>query len=206
MVLIAKFPQVLAVHGDVKARSPKELIALAHASPGALNYGSSGSGSTGHLITESFLTQTGSQVTHVPFRGGGPAVQALVGGSVQMVIAGLPSFAAHLHTDRIRLLAVTSAERWAGTPDVPTIAESAVPGFDLGSWVVIAAPAKTSPDILRKFSVETVKALAVENVRARLRQAGASPVGGAPEDALHFHRAEFEKWGAIVRTTGAKAE
>ena len=206
VVHIAKFPQVLAVHGDVKAQNAKELVALAKAQPGALNYGSGGSGSTGHLITESFLTQAGIKVTHVPFRGGAPAVQALLGGTVHMVIDGLPSFTAHLGAGRIRLLAITSGERWPGTPEVPTIAESAVPGFDLGYWVVIAAPAKTPADILRRFAAEAVKALQVDDVRGRLRQVGASAAGGTPEEAQRFQRGEFEKWGALVRATGAKVE
>lgn len=206
VVQIAKFPQVLAVHGDVKAQTVRELLALARAQPGSLNYGSGGSGSTGHLITESFLTQAGIKVTHVPFRGGAPAVQALLGGTVQMVIDGLPSFTAHLGSGRIRLLGITSGERWPGTPEVPTIAEAAVPGFDLGSWVVIAAPARTTPEILRKFATEATKAAQVEDVRARLRQAGASAAGSTPEEALRFQRAEYEKWGAIVKATGAKAE
>ncbi|MBL8382144.1 MAG: tripartite tricarboxylate transporter substrate binding protein [Burkholderiales bacterium] len=206
VVHIAKFPQVLAVHGEVKAQTVRDLIALAKAQPGTINYGSSGSGSTGHLITESFLTQAGIKATHVPFRGGAPAVQALLGGTVQMVIDGLPSFTAHLGTGRIRLLGITSAERWPGTPDVPTIAEAAVPGFDLGSWVVIAAPAKTPAEILRRFASEATRAAQVEDVRARLRQAGASAAGSTPEEAMRFQRAEYEKWGAIVRMTGAKAE
>lgn len=206
VVHIAKFPQVLAVHGEVKAQTVRDLIALAKAQPGAINYGSGGSGSTGHLITESFLTQAGIKVTHVPFRGGAPAVQALLGGTVQMVIDGLPSFTAHMGTGRIRLLGITSGERWPGTPEVPTIAESGVPGFDLGSWVVIAAPAKTPTDILRKFASEATKAAQVEDVRTRLRQAGASAAGSTPEEAMRFQRAEYEKWGAIVRATGAKAD
>jgi tripartite-type tricarboxylate transporter receptor subunit TctC len=206
VVHIAKFPQVLAVHANVSAQNTKELVALAKAQPGVLTFGSGGSGSTGHLITESFMNQAGIKILHVPFRGGAPAVQALLSGTVDMVIDGLPSFTAHLGSGRIRLIAITSSERWIGMPEVPTIAESAVPGFDFGSWVVIAAPAKTPADILRKFAAETVKALQVADVRARLRQVGANAAGGTPEEALRFQRAEFERWGALVKITGAKAE
>jgi tripartite-type tricarboxylate transporter receptor subunit TctC len=203
---VARFPQVLAVHAGVPAKSLAELIALAKAQPGKLDYGSSGNGSTGHLITESFLSQAGIRMTHVPFRGGGPAVQALVGGQLQMVIDGLPSFAAHLQGGRIRLLGITSSGRWPDLPEVPAIGESAVPGFDLGSWVILFAPAKTPPEILRRLAAETTKAVGVAEVQARLRQVGALPAGGTPEDAARFHRAEYEKWGAIVRATGAKAD
>jgi len=205
-VHVARFPQVLAVHADVPAKTLAELVALARAEPGKLNYGSSGNGSTGHLITASFLSQAGIRMTHVPFRGGAPAVQALAGGQVQMVIDGLPSFTAYLPGGRLRLLGITSAERWPELPDVPAIGEAVVPGFDLGSWVVLFAPAKTPPDILRRFAAETTKALGAADVQARLRQVGALAAGGTPEDAARFHQAEYEKWGAVVRASGAKAD
>jgi tripartite-type tricarboxylate transporter receptor subunit TctC len=202
---VARFPQVLAVHADVPAGTLHELLALAKKAPGTLNYGSSGNGSTGHLITESFLSQAGIRMTHVPFRGGAPAVQALVGGQIHMVIDGLPSFASHLQGGRIKLLGITSATRWPELPEVPAIGESAVRGFDMGSWVILFAPTKTPPQILRRLAAETTKALAVADVQARLRQVGALPAGGTPEDAARFHRSEFERWGAVVRATGAKA-
>lgn len=203
---VARFPQVLAVHDSVPARNLAELLTLAKAQPGALNYGSSGNGSTGHLITESFLAQAGIRMTHVPFRGGAPAVQALVGGQVQMVIDGLPSFASHLQGGRIRLLGITSSGRWPDLPEVPAIGESAVAGFDLGSWVVLFAPTRTPPEILRRLAAETTKAVAVGEVQVRLRQVGALPAGGTPEDASRFHAAEFSKWGAIVRAVGVRAD
>lgn len=203
---VARFPQVLAVHADVPASTLQELLALTKKAPGTLNYGSSGNGSTGHLITESFLSQAGIRMTHVPFRGGAPAVQALVGGQIHMVIDGLPSFASHLQGGRIKLLGITSAARWPELPAVPAIGESAVRGFDMGSWVILFAPTKTSPEILRRLAAETTKALAVADVQARLRQVGALPAGGTPEDAARFHRSEFERWGAVVRATGAKAD
>jgi tripartite-type tricarboxylate transporter receptor subunit TctC len=205
-VHVARFPQVLAVHSAVPAANLAELLALARRESGRLNYGSGGNGSTGHLITASFLSQAGVQMTHVPFRGGAPAVQALVGGQVQMVIDGLPSFAAHLQGGRIRLLGITSATRWPDLQEVPPIGESAVPGFDMGSWVVLFAPARTPGDILRRLAAETTKAVAVPEVQARLRQVGALPAGGTPEDATRFHRSEYERWGAVVRASGAKPD
>jgi tripartite-type tricarboxylate transporter receptor subunit TctC len=205
-VHVARFPQVLAVHSSVPASNLAELLALAKKDPARLNYGSAGTGSTGHLITESFLSQAGVRMTHVPFRGGGPAVQALIGGQLQMVIDGMPSFASHLQGGRIRILGITSATRWPELPDVPAISEAAVPGFDMGSWVVLFAPAKTPPEILRKLAAETTKAVAAPEVQARLRQVGALPAGGTPEDAARFHRAEYERWGTVVRATGAKPE
>lgn len=206
VVHFASFPQVLGAHAELPAQSLTELIAMAKREPGKLNYGSGGNGSTGHLITESFLLQAGIKITHVPFRGGGPAVQGLAAGQVHMVIDGLPSFAAQLQSGRIRVLAITSKERWPEMPNVPAIGESAVPGFDLSSWALIAAPAKTPEVVIRRFAAETVKALARDDIRTRLRQVGALPVGGTPEEAQRFHRAEYEKWGNVVRTTGAKPD
>ncbi len=206
VVHFASFPQVLGVHSSVPAQSLAELIAMAKREPGKLNYGSGGNGSTGHLITEAFLRQAGIKITHVPFRGGGPAVQGLAGGQVHLVIDGLPSFASQLQSGRIRVLAVTSKDRWPEMPNVPSIGESAVPGFDLSSWALIAAPVKTPDEVLRRFAAETTKALAREDIQARLRQVGALAVGGTPEGALRFHRAEYEKWGNVVRTTGAKPD
>lgn len=205
-VHVARFPQVLAVHADVPATNLQELLALAKKEPGKLNYGSSGNGSTGHLITESFLSQAGIKMTHVPFRGGAPAVQALVGGQIHMVIDGLPSFASHLQGGRIKLLGITFATRWPELPEVPAIGESAVPGFDMGSWVILFGPTGTPTEILRRFAAETSKALGGSGVQARLRQVGALPAGGTPDDAARFHRSEFERWGAVVRATGAKAD
>jgi len=206
VVHFASFPQVLGVYNEVPAQTLADLIALAKREPGKLNYGSGGNGSTGHLITEAFLRQAGIRITHVPFRGGGPAVQGLAGGQVHLVIDGLPSFASQLQSGRIRVLAVTSKDRWPEMPSVPAIGETAVPGFDLSSWALIAAPVKTPENVLRRFAAETTKALAREDVQARLRQVGALPAGGTPEQALRFHRAEYEKWGNVVRTTGAKPD
>ena len=205
-VHVARFPQVLAVHADVPAKTLAELVALAKADPGRLNFGSSGNGSTGHLITESFLARAGIRMTHVPFRGGAPAIQALAGGHVQMVIDGLPSFASVMDGGRVRLLGITSQQRWPELPEVPAIAERTVPGFDMGSWVVMFAPAGTPPEVLSRFATETTRALADPEVQARLRKVGALPAGGTPEDAARFHRAEFEQWGAVVKSTGAKPD
>lgn len=206
VVYVARFPQVLAVNASIPAKTTAELIALAKSQPNKLNYGSGGTGSTGHLITASFLQQAGIQVTHVPFRGGALAVQALLAGEVQMVIDGLPSFTAHLQAGRIRVLAVTTSDRWPGLPDVPTISESAVSGFDLSSWTLLAAPIGTPPTIVARLAHEINTALKNEVVRARLQQVGATPAGGTPGVAFKFHRAEYEKWKRVVQVSGAKVE
>ena len=204
-VHVARFPQVLAVHADVPARDLAEFLALAKREGTKLNYGSSGNGSTGHLITESFLTQAGLKMTHVPFRGGAPAVQALVGGQLQMVIDGLPSFVSHLQGGRIRILGITSSQRWPDLPEVPAIGER-VAGFDMGSWVILFAPRGTPAGILNRLAAEATKAVGDPEVQARLRQVGALPAGGTPDQAAAFHRAEFTRWGAAVKASGAKAD
>jgi tripartite-type tricarboxylate transporter receptor subunit TctC len=206
VVHVARFPQVLAVNASFPVKSTAELIALAKSQPNKLNYGSGGTGSTGHLITASFLQQAGIQVTHVPFRGGALAVQALLAAEVHMVIDGLPSFTAHLQAGRIRILAVTTSDRWPGLPEVPTISESAVAGFDLSSWTLLAAPAGTPPTVVARLAQEVNTALKNEDVRARLQQIGATPVGGTPAAAFKFHRAEYEKWKRVVQVSGAKVE
>jgi len=206
VVHVARFPQVVAVNNDVAAKTLQELVALAKAEPGRLDYGSSGNGSTGHLITETFLSQAGIRMTHVPFRGGSLAVQALAGGHVKMVIDGLPSFTAMQDGGRIRLLAITSAQRWPDLPDLPTVAEAGVPAFDMGSWVILFAPTGTPQEIVTRLAAETTRALADPEVQARQRHDLAQPAGGTPAEAMRFHRAEHERWGAAVRATGVKAD
>jgi len=203
---VASFPQVLAINSRVDATSLDAFVALGRARPGALNYGSSGNASTGHLITATFLSQAGITAQHVPFRGGGPAVQALVAGDVQFVIDGLPSFLGHLQSGAVRVIGITSAQRWPALPEVPAIGESVVPGFDLGSWVVLAAPRETPEPVMAQFAAAIDRALATTTVRERLMQTGALPVGGPPDVARRFHEAELTKWRRVVEISGARID
>ncbi|WP_270934541.1 Bug family tripartite tricarboxylate transporter substrate binding protein [Falsiroseomonas oryzae] len=206
MAHVATFPQVLVVNPRVPVQTTEELIALARARPGQLNYGSGGNGSTGHLITAMFLHQAGVEVVHVPFRGGAPAAQALVTGDVQFVIDGLPTWLSYMGTPQIRILGITSAQRWPALPDVPAIGERAVPGFDLGSWVVLAAPTGTPAEVGERLAELVNRAVANDEVRRRLAAAGALPAGGTPEHARRFQRAELEKWGRVVQVSGARVD
>jgi tripartite-type tricarboxylate transporter receptor subunit TctC len=203
---VASFPQVLVIHPSLPATTLQEFIALARREPGRLAYGSSGNASTGHLITEMFRSEAGIQLEHAPFRGGAPAAQALVAGTVQMVIDGLPTWLSYMSGNQIRVLAVTSAQRWPGLPDVPTIAEAAIPGFDLGSWVVLAAPTGTPAPILERFAAEVDRAVSRDDVRQRLATVGALPVGGTAADAQRFQREELAKWQRVVQVSGARVE
>ena len=203
---VATFPQVLAVSRKIPAANLSDFIAYVKARPKALNFGSSGIGSTGHLITAMFLHRAGLDAVHIPFRGGGPAAQALVAGDVDFVIDGLPTFQGLVGTDKVSIVAITSAKRSPNLPDVPAIGETAVPGFDLSSWVVFAAPKGTPKDIVDRFAAEVNKVLASDEVKNRLLEVGALPAGGSPEDAARFQRSELAKWKEVVEVSGAKME
>ena len=203
---VATFPQVLAVSRKIPAANLSDFIAYVKARPKALNFGSSGIGSTGHLITAMFLHRARLDAVHIPFRGGGPAAQALVAGEVDFVIDGLPTFQGLVATDRVSVVAITSAKRSPNLPDVPAIGETAVPGFDLSSWVVFAAPKGTPKNIVDRFSAEVSKVLASPEVKNRLLEVGALPAGGSPEDAARFHRSELANWKEVVEVSGAKME
>ena len=203
---VATFPQVLAVSRKIPAANLSDFIAYVKARPKGLNFGSSGIGSTGHLITAMFLHRAGLDAVHIPFRGGGPAAQALVAGDVEFVIDGLPTFQGLVGTDKVSIVAITSAKRSPNLPDVPAIGEMAVPGFDLSSWVVFAAPKGTTKDVVDRFAAEVNKVLASGEVNNRLLEVGALPAGGSPEDAARFQRSELTKWKEVVDVSGTKME
>ena len=203
---VATFPQVLAVSRKIPAANLSDFIAYVKARPKGLNFGSSGIGSTGHLITAMFLHRAGLDAVHIPFRGGGPAAQALVAGDVDFVIDGLPTFQGLVGTDKVSIVAITSAKRSPNLPDVPAIGEMAVPGFDLSSWVVFAAPKGTPKDVVDRFAAEVNKVLASGEVNNRLLEVGALPAGGSPEDAARFQRSELTKWKEVVEVSGTKME
>ena len=203
---VATFPQILAVSRKIPAANLSDFTAHLKARPKALNFGSSGIGSTGHLITAMFLHRAGLDAVHIPFRGGGPAAQALVARDVDFVIDGLPTFQGFVGTDKVSIVAITSAKRSPNLPDVPAIGEMAVPGFDLSSWVVFAAPKGTPKNVADRFAAEVNKVLASDEVKNRLLEVGALPAGGSPEDAARFQRSELAKWKEVVEVSGAKME
>jgi tripartite-type tricarboxylate transporter receptor subunit TctC len=203
---VATFPQILAVSRKIPAANLSDFTEHLKARPKALNFGSSGIGSTGHLITAMFLHRAGLDAVHIPFRGGGPAAQALVAGDVDFVIDGLPTFQGFVGTDKVSIVAITSAKRSPNLPDVPAIGEMAVPGFDLSSWVVFAAPKGTPKNVADRFAAEVNKVLASDEVKNRLLEVGALPAGGSPEDAARFQRSELAKWKEVVEVSGAKME
>jgi len=203
---IASFPQLLAVHSSLPARSFQELIALARSRPGWILYASSGVGSTSHLMGEYFANQAGVKLTHVPYRGGSLPVQALLSGEVMMTFDGLPAFASHLQSGRIRVLGVTTAKRSPNIPAISAVAESAIPGFNLFSWVLFVTAKGLPSEAADRISSEITRAVSSPEMRARFAEVGADPVGTNVAGAMQFLRAEMAKWKQIVEVSGARAD
>jgi len=206
VILVAGVPNVLVVNPSLPVNSVQELIAYAKANPGKLNFASSGSGTSIHLSGELFKTMTGVQMTHIPYKGSAPALTDLIGGQVQLMFDNLPSSLAFIKAGKLRALAVTSATRSAALPDVPTIAESGVPGFEASSWFGLLAPAGTPRDIVTKVNADTAKWLASPDAKEKLAAQGAVAAGGSPEDFAKHIQAETAKWARVVKESGAKVE
>jgi len=197
---------VLVVHPSVPASSVAELVAYAKANPGKLAYGSAGSGSLPHLAGELFKSQTGIEMVHVPYKGGGPMVTDLLGGTVQVVIGDQANLMPHVKSGKLRALAVASAKRSPNQPELPTIAEAGVPGFQAVAWNALVGPAGMPPDVVKRVHEAFAKAMAQPAVREKLLGGGLEPVGDSPEDLARFIPAEMAKWSKIARDVGAKAE
>ena len=204
--LIAQVPLILVVNPGLPVKSVQELIALGKAEPNRLNFGSSGNAAAPHLAGESFKIATGIQMQHVPYKGSAPARTDLIGGQVQLIFDSMPSAMPHVKSGKIRALAVTTAKRSPTVPELPTIAESGVPGFDISTWYGVWAPAGTPKDIVNKVSAEIAKALQQPAVRERLAALGAEPVGNTPEEFAAYCQSELAKWSKIVRESGARAD
>ena len=197
---------VLIVHPSVPAKSVAELVAYAKANPGKLSYGSAGSGSLPHLGTELFKAQTGTDIVHVPYKGGGPMVTDLLGGTVQMVIADQANLMPHVTSGKLRALAVATPKRSPNAPELPTIAESGLAGYDATAWQGMLGPAGMPPDIVQRLNDAMNKVMAMPAVRERLVSGGLEPVGGTPADFGRFIASETAKWTKISKAVGAKAE
>ena len=206
VTLVATVPNVLVVNPEVPANSVAELIALAKEKPGELNFASSGNGSSIHLSGELFKAMTGVDIVHVPYKGSGPAVVDLLGGQVQMMFDNLPSSAPQIKAGKLRPLGVTSKERSPTLPDVPTIAEAGVPGYEALSWFGVLVPAGTPDAIVAKLQNEIAKALADPAMRERFAELGAVPVGGTSAEFADLITAETAKWAKVVQDAGIKLE
>ncbi|WP_426958706.1 Bug family tripartite tricarboxylate transporter substrate binding protein [Muricoccus radiodurans] len=199
------FPQVMVVAPSSPIRTLADLVAAAKARPGGLNYASSGNGTTSHLAFELLRAATGIEIVHVPFRGGTPAVQAVMQNEVQLAVEGLPSLPGFLSAGQLRPIAVTSSERSPMLPDVPAVAET-VPGFDAAAWIIYFAPAGTPAPLVERLSAEIRTSLNRPSVRDRLLEQGATIIGADPAATTAFHRAELEKWRRAVSLSGARVD
>jgi tripartite-type tricarboxylate transporter receptor subunit TctC len=206
VILVAGVPNVLVVNNAVPANSVAELIAYAKANPGKLNFASSGNGTSIHLSGELFKVMAGVQMTHIPYKGSAPALQDLLGGQVQLMFDNLPPSLPQIKAGKVRALAVTSLTRAPALPDVPTVAESGLPGFEASSWFGILAPAGTPPAIVAKLNAEIAKWLATPEAKEQLAKQGANAAGGTPEDFAKHIAAETAKWAKVVKDSGAKID
>lgn len=206
IIWTASVPQVLVVHPSVPVKNVRELIALAKAHPDQLIYGSTGSGAINHLAGELFKMMTGVKMIHVPYKGGGPAAIALLSGEVSLVFAEPATIVQHIKSGKVRALAVTTPKRSLGLPDLPTIAESGVPGYDVTSWNGMLAPAGTPHEIISRLNAEFNKAISVPDMRARMIENGYEPVGGEPERFGELIHSEIAKWAKVVKASGMKVD
>jgi tripartite-type tricarboxylate transporter receptor subunit TctC len=203
---LASTPNVLIVNPAIQAANVREFIAYAKANPGKLNFGSGSTGSAGHLAGELFKTMAGVDLVHVPYKGAAPAMQDLIGGQIQVMFDNLASAQGQVRAGKVRALAVTTAQRSALAPDLPTIAESGLPGFDISTWFGIFVPAGTPRDVVDRLHTEFVKALAAPDVREKMVNLGAEPVGNKPEEFAAYIRREAEKYARVIKASGAKAD
>ena len=207
--LAAQSPYVLAVHPNVKANSVQELINLARAQPGKLSYGSVGVGSLAHLMMELFKSSTrmnAGDMVHVPYKGGAPSTTGLLSGEIQTIFTPISTVMPHVKAGRVRALAVSSAKRVELAPELPSVAEAGVPGFDGTSWYPFFAPARTPPAIIQKINGDIHRVLQKPEVRSRFLAMGMVPVGGAPEVLRDYLAVEIARWGKVIADTGVKAE
>lgn len=206
ITLLAEAPNLLVVHPSLPARNVKELIAISKKHPGQINYGSSGIGTTVHLSGELFQYMTGAKWVHIPYKGGGPAVIELIAGQTSIYFGNMPTVIGHARAGKLRPLAVTSSKRSAAEPEIPTVAESGVPGFDVTAWYGVSAPIKTPRPIIEKLNAEFVRAVKSPDLRDRLIAQGADPVGNTPEQYAAFVQNEITKWAKVIKAAGIKGE
>ena len=206
IIQLAAVPQIVVVHPSLPARNVKELIALCKARPDQLSYASSGNGAINHLTGELFKMKTGTRIVHVPYKGGGPAAIALLSGEVGMIFGEPASMMGFLKAGKLRALAVTSAKRALALPDLPTLIEAGVAGYDVTSWNGILAPAATPKEIIGRLNAELNKIIAQPAMRERMIGLGYEPVGGAPERFAAFIRSEIAKWAPVVKAANVRID
>ncbi len=202
ITLVASAPNVLVVGPALPIKSVADLIKAAKANPGKLTYGSSGNLGSPHLAGELFELMTGTDMVHVPYKGAASAMVDLIGGRISMSFASLPSAITHIRAGRLHPIAVTSEKRFPLTPDLPTMSESGLPGFETTAWQGLVAPARTPHAIIKRLNAESVQVINQPAMRDRMIQNGAAPVGSTPEELWDFARKQIEKWGKVIKAAG----
>ncbi|MGZ5093288.1 MAG: tripartite tricarboxylate transporter substrate binding protein [Burkholderiales bacterium] len=205
-VLLASVPGILTVHPSIPAKTTREFIDIAKAKPGQLNYASTGSGGPQHLGMELFKTLTGVDITHIPYKGAAPALSDVLSGQVHSIFGNMISTLPHTRAGRLRGLAVSSAKRSQAAPELPTVAESGVPGFESGSWWGISLPAGTPRPIVAKINADVNRIIASPELRTRLAGEGTEMLGGTPEEFAAYVRSEIEKWAKVVKFAKMRVE
>jgi tripartite-type tricarboxylate transporter receptor subunit TctC len=203
---VASTPNVLVVNPSLKATTVQEFVALAKSQPGRLNFGSGSTGSAGHLAGELFKTTAGVDMAHIPYKGAAAAMQDLIGGRIDLMFDNLASSLAQVKSGRVRALAVTTAKRSSLAPELPTIAESGLAGFDINTWFGIFVPAGTPRPVVDRLHAEFTKALAAPDVREKMLALGAEPVGSTPEEFAAYVKAEAARYAKLVKASGAKVD
>jgi tripartite-type tricarboxylate transporter receptor subunit TctC len=196
----------LTTHPTVPVKTPQQFLALAKSRPGQITFGSSGTGSANHLAGVLFQHMTGTKMIHVPYKSAAPAGAALIGGEIDYMFSNVASAIAHVRSGRLRAVAVTGEKRSPVTPEIPTITESAVPGFVVTGFYILLAPAGTPREIVNKVNAEAVRALQSADMKDRLSALGLEPVGSAPDAAAAFIKAEIAKWAPVIKAAGMKAD
>lgn len=200
--LVAMVPNMMAIHPSVPAKTIKELVALARNRPGQLNYGSSGNGSNSHVSVEYFKQLTGTNIQQIPYKGAGLTMIDLLGGHITLTVTGVPPIIPHLRTNRLRALGVATEKRLDILPNVPTIAEAGVPGYEITQWYGLLAPAGTPRDIVRKLNLEIVRYLQLPEAAAKMSSEGAIPTGNTPEQFHELIKTEIPRWAKVLKKAG----
>lgn len=206
VTLVLSAPLILVAHPSLPAKNTRELLALARAKPDAITFGSPGNGTTGHLAGEMIKTATGVKMTHVPYKGASPAITGLLGGEIAIYVSSIPPALPPMKAGRLKALGVTSAKRTATLPDVPTIAESGLPGYEVTNWYGVMVPAGVPKDILARLHTEIVRILQLPDVRQRFVGEGGDVAPNTPEQFAAFIRSEIAKWGKAVKDSGARVD
>jgi tripartite-type tricarboxylate transporter receptor subunit TctC len=206
VAMLTRAPQLIAVRPGLPVNSLQELIQYAKANPGKLNYGSAGSGSIQHIAGELLGQMTGISMTHIPYKGAAPAVQDMLGGSVDLVITAPATLISQIQAGRLKGLAVASSKRLASLPNVPTAAEAGLSGYELDSWFALYAPAGTPPEIIRQLNGEVNKILQMPEIRRRAEEAGTTVDIMTPQRLAEFTHSELERWGKVIKDAGISAE